>query len=65
MCSVSDIEDYFEYIIEKHETLADNPLITIYVNEVENWITFKFKTGYFLERLTPESFKWLEALKVR
>ena len=25
-CSVSDIEDYFEYIIKKHETIADNPL---------------------------------------
>ena len=23
--SVSDIQDYFEYIIKKHETIADNP----------------------------------------
>ena len=22
---VSDIQDYFEYIIKKHETLTDNP----------------------------------------
>ena len=29
--SVSDIQDYFEYIIKKHETIADNPLVQIYV----------------------------------
>ena len=23
--SVSDIQDYFEYILKKHETIADNP----------------------------------------
>lgn len=51
---MSDIEDYFEHIIEKHETLADNPLIRIHVNEVENRITFKVKTGDFLELLTSE-----------
>ena len=41
---VSDIQDYFEYIIEKHETVTDNPSIMIYVNKIENRITFKFKT---------------------
>ena len=25
--SISDIQDYFEYIIKKHETIADNPPI--------------------------------------
>ena len=30
--SVSDIQDYFEYIIKKHETIADNPPVQIYVN---------------------------------
>ena len=28
--------------------------ITVYVNEMKNRITFKIKTGYFLELLTPE-----------
>ena len=28
---VSDIQDYFEYIIEKHDTVADNPSIMIYI----------------------------------
>ena len=41
---VSDIQDYFEYIIKKHETVTDNPSIMIYVNKIENRITFKFKT---------------------
>ena len=29
--SVSDIQDYFECIIKKHETIADNPPVQIYV----------------------------------
>ena len=32
-CSVSDIQDYFQYIIRKHETIADNPPTQIYVNK--------------------------------
>ena len=34
--SVSDIQDYFEYIIKKkHETIANNPLVQIYVNKIK------------------------------
>ena len=29
--SVSGIQDFFEYVIKKHETIADNPTIQIYV----------------------------------
>ena len=29
----------------------------IYVNKIENRITFKIKTGYYLELLTPEAMK--------
>ena len=57
--SVSDIQGYFEYIIKKHETVIDNPSIMIYVNEIENTITFKIKAGYYLEFLTPETMKLL------
>ena len=32
--SVSDIQDYFEYIIKKNETLTDIPRIRIYVNKI-------------------------------
>ena len=32
-------------------------MIYIYINKVENRITFKIKTGYYLELLTPETMK--------
>ena len=55
--SISDIQDYFEYILKKHSESVDNPPITIYVNRIENRITFKIKSGYYLELLTPETMK--------
>ena len=57
--SVSDIQDYFEYILKKHSESVDNPSIRIYVNKIENRITFKIKNGYYLELLTPETMKLL------
>ena len=56
--SISDIQDYFEYIYEK-QLNVDNPSIRIYVNKIENRITFKIKHGYYLEILTPETMKLL------
>ena len=56
---ISDIEDYFEYIFKRHGEKIDNPSIRIYVNKVENRITFKIKTGYYLVVLTPETIKLL------
>ena len=41
--SVSDIQEYFEHIIKKYETIADNPLVQIYVNKIKNRIVFKIK----------------------
>ena len=57
--SVSDIQDYFEYILKQHEIVTDNPSIMIYVNKIENRITFKAKTGYYLKLLRPEIMKLL------
>ena len=57
--SISDIQDYFEYILEKHGESVDNPLIKIYVNKIGNRVTFKIKNGYYLELLTPETMKLL------
>ena len=57
--SIADIQDYFEFIIKKHETLAENPPVQIYVNKIKNRIIFKTKTGYKLELLTPETKKLL------
>ena len=61
--SVADIQDYFEFIIKKHETLTENPSIQIYPNKIENRIVFKIKTGYKLELLTPETMKLLGSTK--
>ena len=52
--SISNIQDYFEFIIKKHETLTENPPIQIYPNKIKYRIVFKIKTGYKLELLTPE-----------
>ena len=57
--SVSYIQDYFEYILKKHSENVDNPSIRIYINKIENRITFKIKNGYYLELLTPETMKLL------
>ena len=57
--SVSDIQDYFEYILKKHSESVDNPSIRIYVNKIKNRITFKIKSEYYLELLTPETMKLL------
>ena len=54
---VPDIQDYFEYIIKKHEKLANNQPIRTYVNKTENRVTFKIRTGYYLELLIPETMK--------
>ena len=55
--SISDIQDYFEYNLKKQSRRVDNPPIRIYVNRTENKITFKSKSGYYLELLTPETMK--------
>ena len=60
---ISDIQDYFEYILQKHSESVDNPSIRIYVNKIENRITFKIKNEYYLQLLTPETMNYLEALK--
>ena len=61
--TISSIQDYFEFIIKKHETLTENPSIQIYPNKIKNRIVFKIKTGYKLELLTPETMKLLGSTK--
>ena len=46
--SISDIQDYFEYILKKHGEKTVNPLIRIYINKIENRIMFRIKAGYYL-----------------
>ena len=61
--SVSDIQDYFEFILKKHEEDIDKPSVQIYVNKIENRITFKIRNGYSLELLTSETMKLLRSTK--
>ena len=57
--SVSHIQDYFEYILEKHRDNTNKPSVQIYVSKIENRVTFKIKDGYSVEMLTPETMKLL------
>ena len=50
---------------KKHEAVAENPLIKIYVNKTENKIMIKIETGYFLELLSPETIKLLGSTKIK
>ena len=43
--NISEIQDYIEYIIKKHETIGENAPILIYTNTINNRIVFKIKTG--------------------
>ena len=61
--SVSDIQDYFEYTLKKHGENTDKPSVQIYVNKIENRVTFKIKNGYSRELITPETMKLLESTK--
>ena len=57
--SITDIQNYFKYILKKHGGNVDNLSIIIFVNKTENRITFKIKNGYCFELLTPETMKLL------
>ena len=51
--SVSDIQDYFKRnikinILKKHSESVDNASIRIYVNKIDNRITFKLKVDIIL-----------------
>ena len=63
--SIADIQDYFEFIIKKHETLTENPPIQIYPNKTENRTVFKIKAGHKLELLSPGTMKLLGSTKKR
>ena len=61
--SIADIQDYFEFIIKKHETLTENPPVQIYPNKIRNRFVFKIKTEYKLKLLSPETIKLLGSTK--
>ena len=62
--AVTDLQDYFEYIIKNHETVTDKgSVINIYANKTKNRIVFKIKTGYKLELLTKETMLLFQSSK--
>ena len=61
--NISEIQNYIEYVIKKHETIGQNAPILIYANTINNRIVFKIKSGYKLELLSKETMKLLESTK--
>ena len=45
--------------MKRHNESVDNPSIRMHINRIENRITFKIKSRYYLELLTPETMKLL------
>ena len=45
--------------MKKHGEDIDKPSVMIYVNKIENRVTFKIKNGYSLELLSSETMKLL------
>ena len=61
--NISEIQDYIEYTIKKHETIGENPPILIYANTINNRIVFKIKSGYKLQLLSKETMELLGSTK--
>ena len=61
--SISDFQDYFEFIIKKHEILTENLPVPIHPNTTKKRNVFKIKTGYKLELLSPGTMKVLGSAK--
>ena len=61
--NISEIQDYIEYIIKKHEKIGEDAPILIYANTINKRIVFKIKSGYKLELLSKETMKLLGSTK--
>ena len=61
--SVSNIQEYIESIIIKHETLTTIPLIHVYINRINNRLVFNIKDGSKLELQTPETITLFDSTK--
>ena len=63
--NIEQTQNYFEYVIKKHETITDtdNLPVQIYVNKIKSRIVFKIKTGYELELLSEETMQLLGSSK--
>ena len=61
--SVSNVQDYFKYILKKHGEKINNTSIRIYVSRIETRTTFIIKLGYCFELLMSETMKLLGSTK--
>ena len=61
--SVSDIQDYIEYMIKKRETLTTISPIHVYINRTNNRLVFKIKYYYMLELQTSETMELFGSTK--
>ena len=60
---MSDIQDYIEYVIKKHETLTAILPVHIYTIRIDVRLVFKIKDDYKQELQTPETMKLLGSTK--
>ena len=61
--NISEIQDYIEYMIKKHEKISENAPILIYANTINNRTVLKIKSEYKLELLSKETMKLLGSTK--
>ena len=61
--SVSNIQNFIEYIIKKHETLTSIHPIHVQINKINNRLVLKIKSGYKLELQTTETMKLFATTK--
>ena len=61
--NIPAIQNYFEYVIKKHETIGETAPIIVYTNNISNRVVFKIKTGHKLELLPKETMKLLGSTK--
>ena len=61
--TVSDIQEYIEYIIINMKILPNNCPIHIYTNRIDNRLVFKIKHWYKIEPQSPETIKLVDRTK--
>ena len=62
--SVSNIQDYIQYLIKKHETITTIPPIHVYINRINKRLVFKIEDGYELGLQTPKIMKLFGSTKI-
>ena len=61
--SLSDIQDYIEYVKKHETTLTAVPPIHVCINRIIIRLVFNIKVGYKLESQTPDTMKLFGSTK--